>query len=92
MQKKETILMAKKRYIDFDDYISDLPTDVTEKLIQMRSCIKEAAPNVQETISYNMPAFKQKKVLVYFAAFKNHIGLYALPNGNLAFQKELSKY
>ena len=39
-----------------------------------------------------MPAFKMKKVLVYFAAFKNHIGFYALPSGNKAYQKELSKY
>lgn len=39
-----------------------------------------------------MPAFKMKKVLVYFAAFKNHIGFYALPSGNLAFQEELKNY
>jgi uncharacterized protein YdhG (YjbR/CyaY superfamily) len=67
--------MEKKRYSDIDDYISDFPEDVTKKLIQMRSCIQEVAPNTQETISYNLPAFNQKKVFVYFAAFKNHIGL-----------------
>ena len=53
---------------------------------------QEVAPEAQEVISYNMPAFKQGKILVYFAAFKNHIGFYALPSGNAAFREALSKY
>jgi len=84
--------MEKKTYQNIDQYIADYSPEVAEILTQIRSCIKETAPGAQETISYNMPAFKQGKVLVYFAAFKNHIGFYALPSGNMAFQQELSKY
>ena len=62
-------------------------------LINIRSLISEKAPEAVSCIAYNMPAFKyHKKPLVYFAAFKNHIGFYALPSGNVAFQKELTKY
>lgn len=85
-------IMEKKTYQNIDQYIADYSPEVGEILNQIRSCIKEAAPEAQEVISYNMPAFKQGKVLVYFAAYKNHIGFYALPSGNMAFQQELSKY
>lgn len=84
--------MNAKKYNSINEYITDFPENVTAILTKIRNCIKESAPNSEETISYNMPAFKQKKVLVYFAAFKNHIGFYALPSGNRAFQKEISKY
>lgn len=75
-----------------DEYINAFPKEIQTVLLQIRETIKKAAPEAEETISYNMPAFKMKKVLVYFAAFKNHIGFYALPSGNNAFQKELLKY
>jgi len=84
--------MKKKTYQNINQYIADYSDEVVEILNQIRSCIKEAAPEAHEVISYNMPAFKQGKVLVYFAAFKNHIGFYALPSGNVAFKQELSKY
>ena len=51
------------------------------------------APNAIESIAYGMPAYKVNgKPLVYFAAFKNHIGFYATPKGHVHFAKELSKY
>ncbi len=59
----------------------------------MRTTIKKAAPGAVEVISYQMPTFKLKgKNLVYFAAFKNHIGFYPVPSGVAAFKKELSPY
>ena len=75
-----------------DEYTSNFPLEVQEKLRDLRELIKEIAPSAEEKISYQMPAFFQNGILVYFAAYKNHIGLYALPSGNSAFQKELSKY
>ncbi|WP_041693404.1 iron chaperone [Emticicia oligotrophica] len=84
--------MEKKNYKNIDDYIADYSPEVGELLNQIRHCIQEVAPEAQEVISYNMPAFKQGKILVYFAAFKNHIGFYALPSGNAAFSEALSKY
>jgi uncharacterized protein YdhG (YjbR/CyaY superfamily) len=77
---------------DIDAYIAGFPLDVQEKLQQVRATVKKAAPTAEETISYGLPAFKLNGPLVYFAAFKAHIGFYALPSGNEAFIKELSKY
>ncbi|MBD2754468.1 iron chaperone [Spirosoma validum] len=75
-----------------DEYIAEFPEDVQERLQQIRATIKRAAPDAEETIKYAMPTFTLKGNLVYFAAFKNHIGFYATPKGNEAFQKELSAY
>jgi len=77
---------------NIDEYIMGFPVEVQKTLEQVRKTIKKAAPDAEETISYAMPAFKFYGMLVYFAAFKNHIGFYALPSGNEAFQKELSGY
>ncbi|MBU2018002.1 MAG: DUF1801 domain-containing protein, partial [Bacteroidetes bacterium] len=66
---------------------------VQEILRNIRTLIKSIAPDVEELIAYGMPAYKfNKKPLVYFAAFKNHIGFYATPSGHEEFQHELSKY
>ncbi len=76
-----------------DEYIASFSGDVQKRLIQMREIIKTTAPDAVESISYGMPAYKlNKKPLVYFAAFKNHIGFYATPSGHSEFSAELSKY
>jgi len=85
--------MNEIKYSSIDQYITEAPAEVKQILINIRSLISEKAPEAVSCIAYNMPAFKyNKKPLVYFAAFKNHIGFYALPSGNVAFQKELTKY
>ncbi|MEZ5018428.1 MAG: DUF1801 domain-containing protein [Flavipsychrobacter sp.] len=80
------------KYSTIDEYHLSFPKDTQEILAVIRKTISAAAPDAKETISYNMPAFKQNGMLVYYAAYKNHIGFYALPSGNAAFKKELSKY
>jgi uncharacterized protein YdhG (YjbR/CyaY superfamily) len=76
-----------------DEYITGFPDDIQLILYKVRSTIKQAAPDAEETIGYGMPAYKTHgKPLVYFAAFKNHIGFYATPTGHAEFAKELSKY
>lgn len=78
---------------NIDEYIAAFPTEVQSVLEQVRVAIKEVAPDAKETISYSMPAFTLgKRQLVYFAAFKQHIGFYALPSGNEEFQKEIAGY
>lgn len=77
---------------DIDTYIALQPIEVRERLEEVRTAISVAAPKAEETISYGMPAFKYYGPLVYFAAFKKHIGLYALPSGHKAFEQELSDY
>jgi uncharacterized protein YdhG (YjbR/CyaY superfamily) len=75
-----------------DEYIAFFPEDVQKKLQEVRAAIKAAAPEAEEKISYKMPAFAQKGILVYFAAWKNHIGFYPIPSGTQAFKQELSVY
>lgn len=77
---------------NINEYIASFPENVQKLLEQIRNIIQKAAPEATETISYAMPTFKLNGILVHFAAFQNHIGFYALPSGNEAFQKELSAY
>jgi len=75
-----------------DEYIIKFPPEIQEKLEMLRKVIKEAAPEAEEKISYQMPTFVLYGNLVHFAAFKNHIGFYPTPSGINAFQQELSEY
>lgn len=84
--------MNKETPKDIDDYIDRFPKEVQQLLQQMRTTIKRAAPKAEETISYGIPAFRLKGMLVWFAAFKNHIGFYPHASGIAAFKKELSEY
>jgi uncharacterized protein YdhG (YjbR/CyaY superfamily) len=84
--------MDTKKPAHIDEYIGAFPNNVQEILEKIRATIQKAAPDAKEKISYSMPAFEQNGIVVYFAAFKNHIGLYALPSGHETFRKELSKY
>jgi len=77
---------------DIDAYISGFPESIQKLLQEVRSTVKQAAPQATEVISYGMPAFKQDGMLVYFAAFKKHIGFYPIPSGITAFQEELSAF
>lgn len=78
---------------DIEKYILQFPEDVQEILRQIRELIKTIVPDAEELMAYGMPAYKSnKKPLVYFAAFKNHIGFYATPSGHSKFQDEFSKY
>lgn len=82
MKKPETI----------DEYMAAFPPPVQHLMQQVREAIQQAAPNAVETISYGMPAFKQNKILVYFAAYANHIGFYPTASGIKNFEKDFAKY
>lgn len=73
-------------------YIAGFPKEIQRILEEIRSTIHKAAPDAEETIKYAMPTFTLRGNLVYFAAFKNHIGFYPAPTGNEEFKKALSKY
>lgn len=77
---------------DIDEYIAMFPADIQLQLQSLRHAIREAAPDALEVISYQMPAFKQKRVLVYFAAHKKHIGFYPTSSGIEAFRDQLARY
>jgi uncharacterized protein YdhG (YjbR/CyaY superfamily) len=77
---------------DVDSYLASFPRHSQAALRKVRRTIRAAAPKAIEVISYNMPAYKQHGMLVYFAGFKNHIGLYPPVRGNEALQKAVAKY
>jgi uncharacterized protein YdhG (YjbR/CyaY superfamily) len=75
-----------------DDYIAGSPLAAQPILARIRRTIRAAAPGAQEVISYRMPAFKLHGILLYFAAFKAHIGLYPPVSGDAALERALAKY
>lgn len=84
--------MNNKKYSSVDEYIASQVPEVKEKLQTMRQAIRKAVPLAEECISYNMPAYKQAGVLVYFAAQKKHIGFYPTASGIKAFADKLQVY
>jgi uncharacterized protein YdhG (YjbR/CyaY superfamily) len=82
----------KQNFGTIDEYISTQPIEIKHILEKVRLTIHNAAPEAEETISYQMPAFKLHGMLVYFAAWKNHIGFYPTGSGIASFKEELSKY
>jgi uncharacterized protein YdhG (YjbR/CyaY superfamily) len=77
---------------DIDSYMSQFPVDVQAILQKVRTTISSAAPEAKETISYLMPAFKQHGMLVYFAAWEKHIGMYPPISGDKALEKAIARY
>lgn len=76
-----------------DEYIAAFPRDVREILERVRAAVREAAPEAEETIKYEMPTFTlHGRNLVYFSAFKQHVGFYPAPVGNAALRDALAPY
>jgi len=83
---------AKTTFKTVDEYIAAAPQSIKARLKELRKIIREAAPEAKEVISYNMPAIKQNKVLVYYAANKNHIGFYPTPSPITFFKEKVAPY
>ena len=81
---------SRSQFKNIDDYIAAFPEPVQHKLRELRSVIKESAPEAEESISYGMPTFKLNGNLVHFAAHKKHIGFYLPSSVFLAFKEKLS--
>lgn len=78
---------------NFEQYIAGFPEEIREILERIRTTIKKAVPKAEEGISYKMPTFYFKgQYLIYFAAYKKHIGLYPVPGGDEKFSQEISAY
>ena len=83
---------SRRQFKNIDDYIDTFPKNVQHKLTELRSAIKESAAEAEEAISYGMPTFRLNGNLVWFAAYKKHIGFYPTHSGILAFEEKLSVY
>lgn len=77
---------------NIDEYVAGFPQDVQEVLEKIRATIRKVAPEAEETIKYRMPTFTLKGNLVYFAAFKRHIGFYPPVTGARELRDELAGY
>ena len=86
------MIKQKKQFKTIDEYISNFPKNIQEILEKIRQTIKKSAPKAEEKISYQMPAFALYGTLVYFAAYKNHIGFYPTSSGIKNFKEEISIY
>jgi uncharacterized protein YdhG (YjbR/CyaY superfamily) len=75
-----------------DEYIAAFSPEVQAVLQRVRQVVCKAAPAAQEVISYRMPAIKQEGVLVYYAAFKNHLGLYPPVAGDARIEQDIAPY
>ncbi len=79
--------------MDVESYINQFEGDVRERLTQLRDIIHTEVPDAVEGFSYGLVGYKlNKKPIVYFGGFKNHVGFYATPNGHAAFMEEFAKY
>jgi uncharacterized protein YdhG (YjbR/CyaY superfamily) len=84
--------MQSKKTKNVDEYIKLWPSEMQKRLRQIRKTIKETLPAAEERISYQMPMIYLDGVLVYFAAFKNHIGFFPTASGVNEFKSELGEY
>jgi uncharacterized protein YdhG (YjbR/CyaY superfamily) len=75
-----------------DEYIAASSPKVRPILERIRKIIRRAAPDAEEVISYRMPAFRGRGILLYFAAFKNHIGLFPPVSGDARIEKAIAPY
>jgi uncharacterized protein YdhG (YjbR/CyaY superfamily) len=81
-----------KSYKNVDAYIADQPKQIQDLLEKLRATIRKAAPKSDESISYGMPAYKFYRPLVYFGAFKDHIGFFPTPSAINHFAEQLKDY
>ena len=75
-----------------DAYIAAFPPEVRAILERLRATARKLLPDAQETISYGSPTYKRHGPVVYFAAFKAHIGLYPPVRGDAALAKAVARY
>jgi uncharacterized protein YdhG (YjbR/CyaY superfamily) len=86
-------MVVTKKFETIEEYIESFPKDVQMILNKLRDTVRKAAPRATESISYDMPTFKiEGKRLVYFSAWKNHIGFYSIPKGDKTFRRQISPY
>jgi uncharacterized protein YdhG (YjbR/CyaY superfamily) len=84
--------MPEKKATTIDEYIAAFPKETQTRLQEIRAVIKKTYPNAEEAISYAIPAFKLGgRMLIYFAAFKKHVGMYPVPTTK-EFEKAFAAY
>ncbi|GAB4580993.1 MAG: iron chaperone [Anaerolineales bacterium] len=82
-----------QKFTSIDEYIASFPEATQQKLAELRATIVATAPGIEEKISYDMPTFMFHGRLIYFAAWKKHIALYAVkPTALETYKEEVAPY
>ena len=84
--------VSKIKPTTIQEYIESAPAELQERLYTLHETIRKAAPGSKEGLKWSMPAYSYQKILIMFAVFKNHIGLFPTPSPIKTFKKELAKY
>jgi uncharacterized protein YdhG (YjbR/CyaY superfamily) len=82
----------KVRAKTIDEYIDIAPIEAQKRLLEIRAAVRRGAPGATEEIKWNMPAFSSDRILVMFAAFKKHVGVFPTAAVLRALAKETAKY
>lgn len=81
------------RFASVDDYIASYPEETRTQLARVRTAIRTAVPDAREKISYGMATFTlEGRPLLYFAGWKNHVGVYPVPTGDAAFEEAIRPF
>ncbi len=81
------------KFASVDDYVESFVDDTRDALGEVRDVIRTAAPQAEERISYGMACYRiDGKPLLYFAGWKKHLGLYPVPRGDAAFERDVAPY
>ena len=85
-------MSARPKFATIDEYLATVPADSRRILEEIRTIVRRIVPEAEETISYQLPAFKLERVFIYFAAFKRHIGIYPPVEDDKALVKALGPF
>jgi len=84
--------MQAKKYKSVDEYFREIPQQALGRMEQIRQLLRSVAPMAEEMITYNMPTLRYRGTLFHYAAYRGHIGFYALPQAHALFREELAPY
>jgi uncharacterized protein YdhG (YjbR/CyaY superfamily) len=84
--------MTKSKPTTVDEYINSAPKEARERLLEIRSILKEVAPNAKETLKWGTPVFEEKRILFAYAAFKSHLNFMPTHSSIEPFREELAGY
>lgn len=84
--------MSDQKPTTVDEYVAQAPENVRVKLVEIRECLKQVAPDAKQVLKWGKPAFEAEYILFVYAGFKNHISLHPTPEAILALKDELMNY
>jgi uncharacterized protein YdhG (YjbR/CyaY superfamily) len=73
-------------------YIAAAPAEARKILRRVQTLVETAVPGAERCIGYNIPAYRAGKIFFYFAAFKNHLGVYPPVRGDAGLIRRLARY